>query len=135
MICWGRWTPPPRSPTRKQSPPGSTALLEMGEPFRERSPQHSVSTKSLAPCASQPGGPFSLKTALNAPPPPILANPGQDSESRPIVLQLTEDDDGGDLSDDRNCNAYPEQKENSASLPEYAGQSRAGNLANLLHGV
>jgi hypothetical protein len=70
-----------------------------------------------------------------APPPPILANPGQDSESRPIVLQLTEDDDGGELSDDRNCNAYPEQKETSSCLPEYAGQSRAGYLANLLHGV
>ena len=62
-----------------------------------------------------------MKTALNAPPPPILANPGQDSESRPIVLQLTEDDDGGDLSDDRNCDAYPEQSEHSARLPEYAG--------------
>jgi hypothetical protein len=42
----------------------STAFLEKGEPFRERSPQHSVSTKGLAPCASQPGGPLSLKTAL-----------------------------------------------------------------------
>jgi hypothetical protein len=68
-------------------------------------------------------------------PPPILANPAQDSESRPIVPQFTEDDDGGDLSDDRNCNAHPEQQEHSASLPEYAGQSRAGYLANLLHGV
>src|SRR5919106_6993109 len=68
-------------------------------------------------------------------PPPILANPGQDSEPRPKVLQLTEDDDGGYLSDDRNCNAYPEQDEHSASLPEYASQSRAGYLANLLHGV
>jgi len=44
--------------------PYSTALLEKGEHFRERSPQHSVSTKGLAPCASQPEGPFSLKTAL-----------------------------------------------------------------------
>src|SRR5215217_1184389 len=33
----------------------STAFLERGEPFRARSPQHSVSTKGLAPCASQPG--------------------------------------------------------------------------------
>jgi hypothetical protein len=72
---------------------------------------------------------------LSAPPPPILANPGQDSEPRSIVPQFTEDGDCGDLSDDRNCDTYPEQKENSASLPEYAGQSRAGYLANLLHGV
>src|SRR5215216_7266786 len=41
-----------------------TAFLEMGEPFRKRSPQHSVSTKGLAPCASPPVGPFSLETAL-----------------------------------------------------------------------
>jgi hypothetical protein len=51
----------------------------------------------------------------------MLANPGQDSEPRPKVLQLTEDDDGGDLSDDRNCDAYPDQSEHSARLPEYAG--------------
>src|SRR5215217_9041649 len=82
----------------------------------------------MSPCPS-------IGSKLIAPPPSILANPGQDSEPRPIVLQLTEDDDGGDLSDDRNCDTYPEQKENSASLPEYAGQSRAGYLANLLHGV
>ena len=43
-----------------------TAFLEKGEPFRERSPHHSVSTKGLGPCASQPGGPFSLKTALGS---------------------------------------------------------------------
>src|SRR5918994_745274 len=43
---------------------GSTAFLEKGEPCRERSPQHSVCTKGLGPCASQPGGPFSLKTAI-----------------------------------------------------------------------
>ena len=41
-----------------------TAFLEKDEPLRERSPQHSVSTKGLGPCASQPGGPFSAKTAL-----------------------------------------------------------------------
>src|SRR5215216_706043 len=41
-----------------------TAFLEKGEPFRERGPQHSVSTKGLEPCASQPEGPFSSKTAL-----------------------------------------------------------------------
>ena len=41
-----------------------TAFLEKGEPFRERSPQRSVSTKGLGPCASQSGGPFSSKTAL-----------------------------------------------------------------------
>src|SRR5919112_6287579 len=44
----------------------STAFLEKGEPLRERSPQHSVSTTGLAPCASQPVGPTSLKTALVA---------------------------------------------------------------------
>ena len=43
----------------------STAFLEKGEPLRERSPQHSVSTKGLGPCASQPGEPFSSKTALD----------------------------------------------------------------------
>jgi hypothetical protein len=42
----------------------TTAFLEKGEPFQERSPQHSVSTKGLELCASQPRGPFSLKTAL-----------------------------------------------------------------------
>src|SRR5215208_5399724 len=42
----------------------TTAFLEKDEPLRERSPQHSVSTKGLGPCASQPGGPFSAKTAL-----------------------------------------------------------------------
>ena len=41
-----------------------TAFLEKGEPFRERGPRHSVSTTGLAPCASQPVGPFSMKTAL-----------------------------------------------------------------------
>src|ERR671920_1332358 len=82
----------------------------------------------MSPCPS-------IGSKLIAPPPSILANQGQDSEPRPKVLQLTEDDDGGDLSDDRNCNAYPEQCEHSAGLPEYAGQSRAGYLANLLHGV
>ena len=41
-----------------------TAFLEKGEPLRERSPQHSVSTKGLGPCASQPGGPFSSRTAV-----------------------------------------------------------------------
>ena len=41
-----------------------TAFLEKGEPLRERIPQHSVSTKGLGPCASQPRGPFSSKTAL-----------------------------------------------------------------------
>src|SRR5215218_8223905 len=66
---------------------------------------------------------------------PFFSNPAQDSEPRSKVLQLTEDGDRGDLSDDRNCNSYPEQKEHSASLPEYAGQSRASYLANLLHGV
>jgi hypothetical protein len=45
----------------------TTAFLEKGEPLRERSPQHSVSTKGLGPCASQPGGPFSSKTALGLP--------------------------------------------------------------------
>jgi hypothetical protein len=44
----------------------STAFPEKGEPFRERSPQHSVSTKGLGPCASQPEGPFYSKTALEA---------------------------------------------------------------------
>src|SRR5215204_516955 len=44
----------------------TTAFLEKGEPFRERSPQHSVSTTGLAPFASQPMGPSSLKTALEA---------------------------------------------------------------------
>src|SRR5919112_1508741 len=44
----------------------STAFPEKGEPFRERSPQHSVSTKGLGPCASQPEGPFYSKTALDA---------------------------------------------------------------------
>ena len=74
--------------------------------------------------------------SVDAPPPPsILASPGQDSQPRPIVPQFTEDGDCGDLSDDRNCNTYPEQDEHSASLPEYAGQSRAGYLTNLLHGV
>jgi hypothetical protein len=43
-----------------------TAFLEKGEPFRQRSPQHSVSTKGSAPCASQPVGPSSLKTALGS---------------------------------------------------------------------
>src|SRR5215204_4562159 len=45
---------------------GATAFLEKGEPLRERSPQHSVSTKGLGPCASQPGGPFSSRTAVKA---------------------------------------------------------------------
>src|SRR5215218_4289364 len=45
----------------------TTAVLEKGEPFRESSPQHSVSTTGLAPCASQPVGPSSLKTALKKP--------------------------------------------------------------------
>jgi hypothetical protein len=58
--------------------------------------------------------------------PPTRAGPGEDSEPRPKVPQLTEDGDCGDLSDDRYCNTYPEQCERSASLPEYAGQSRAG---------
>src|SRR5215207_11299017 len=46
------------------SPQSPTAFLEKGEPLRERSPQHSVSTKGLGPCASQPGGPFSSRTAV-----------------------------------------------------------------------
>src|SRR5829696_3641055 len=46
------------------TPPATTAFLEKGEPLRERSPQHSVSTKGLGPCASQPGGPFSSRTAV-----------------------------------------------------------------------
>src|SRR5215213_7551585 len=41
-----------------------TAFLEKGEPFCEMSPQHSVSTTGLAPCASQPVGPSSMQTAL-----------------------------------------------------------------------
>jgi hypothetical protein len=44
----------------------TTAFLEKGEPFRESSPQHSVSTKGFVPCASQPVGPSSLRTALRA---------------------------------------------------------------------
>src|SRR5215203_7326380 len=44
-----------------------TAFLEKGEPFRDRRPQHSISTTGLAPCASQPVGPSSLKTALVPP--------------------------------------------------------------------
>jgi hypothetical protein len=32
-----------------------TAFLEKGEPFQVRSPKHSVTTKGLGPCASQPG--------------------------------------------------------------------------------
>src|SRR5215207_4731689 len=44
----------------------TTAFLEKGEPLRERSPQHSVSTKGLGPCASQPGGPFSSRTAVKS---------------------------------------------------------------------
>src|SRR5215216_1310953 len=51
-------------PLTHRCPHTPTAFLEKGEPFRERSPQHSVSTKGLGPCASQPEGPFSLKTAL-----------------------------------------------------------------------
>src|SRR5215203_5634397 len=51
--------PPPR---HQQTT--ATAFLEKGEPFRERRPQHSISTTGLAPCASQPVGPSSLKTAL-----------------------------------------------------------------------
>ena len=47
-----------------ESPTLPTAFPEKGEPFRERSPQHSVSTKGLGPCASQPEGPFYSKTAL-----------------------------------------------------------------------
>ena len=46
----------------------ATAFLEKGEPLRERSPQHSVSTKGLGPCASQPGGPFSSRTAVESNP-------------------------------------------------------------------
>src|SRR5215204_2129302 len=49
------------------TPPATTAFLEKGEPLRERSPQHSVSTKGLGPCASQPGGPFSSRTAVGRP--------------------------------------------------------------------
>src|SRR5215212_3264458 len=45
---------------------GTTAFLEKGEPFRERSPQHSVSTKGFVPCASQPMGPSFLRTALES---------------------------------------------------------------------
>src|SRR5215217_3628910 len=41
-----------------------TAFLEKGEPFCEMSPQHSASTTGLSPCASQPVGPSSMKTAL-----------------------------------------------------------------------
>src|SRR5215203_4068621 len=50
-----------------------TAFLEKGEPLRERSPQHSVSTKGLGPCASQPGGPFSSRTAVGGPQAPRAA--------------------------------------------------------------
>src|SRR5215204_6218597 len=46
----------------------TTAILEKGDPFRESSPQHSVNTKGFVPCASQPVGPSSLRTALVAPP-------------------------------------------------------------------
>ena len=42
----------------------STAFLEKGDPLRRTTPQHSVSTKGLASCASQPVGPTSLETAL-----------------------------------------------------------------------
>ena len=42
-----------------------TAFLEKGEPFRESSPQQSISTKGFVPCASQPVGPSSLRTALD----------------------------------------------------------------------
>jgi hypothetical protein len=45
----------------------STAFPEKREPFRERGPQHSVSTIGLGPCASQPEGPFYSKTALESP--------------------------------------------------------------------
>jgi hypothetical protein len=41
-----------------------TAYLEKGEPLLERSPQHSASTKDLGLCASRPGEPFFLRTAL-----------------------------------------------------------------------
>ena len=71
----------------------------------------------------------------DAPSPPILAKPGQDSEPRSNVPQFTEDGDCGDLSDDGNCNAYSEHSDHAASLPEYTGQSRTSYLANLLHGV
>src|SRR5215204_1854910 len=46
-----QWSKPERE--RPEKVP--TAFLEKGEPLRERSPQHSVSTKGLGPCASQPG--------------------------------------------------------------------------------
>jgi hypothetical protein len=45
--------------------------------------------------------------------PPTRAGPGEDSEPRPKVPQLTEDGDCGDLSDDRHCNTYP----NNANAP------------------
>ena len=76
--CCASASPPDRTPRRtslysagayhadetkgRGRPP--TAFLEKGEPLRERSPQHSLSTKGLGPCASQPGGPFSSRTAL-----------------------------------------------------------------------
>src|SRR5215207_5788769 len=60
---------PSSGSSAKRSVLATTDFLEKGEPLRERSPQHSVSTKGLGPCASQPGGPFSSRTAVRAPPP------------------------------------------------------------------
>ena len=54
----------PNSKARYARKLRATAFLEKGEPFLERSPQHSVSTTGLAPFACQPMGPSSLKTAL-----------------------------------------------------------------------
>src|SRR5215203_5262058 len=56
--------PSPQIPLQQTT---ATAFLEKGEPFRERSPQHSISTTGLAPSASQPVGSSSLKFALLPP--------------------------------------------------------------------
>ena len=65
-TCGGSATegPPPPRPPYALLTLSHTAFLEKGEPFLERSPQHSVSTKGLGLCASQPREPFSSKTAL-----------------------------------------------------------------------
>jgi catechol 2,3-dioxygenase-like lactoylglutathione lyase family enzyme len=49
---------PEPCPAPRQARELPTAFLEKGEPCRERSPQHSVCTKGLGPCASQPGDHF-----------------------------------------------------------------------------
>src|SRR5829696_5853144 len=81
-ALWRYFTRRPRSVRLPNGirTPKTTAFLEKGEPLRGRSPQHSVSTKGLGPCASQPGGPFSSKTALErtvttAPTPPFECDP------------------------------------------------------------